>query len=96
MVINDLDFVSIAVPPSKADAPLIVHENAVLARPIALEFLKPIAGRDAKVIEGFRGVDSDEFAKHDSQELGRVSTDGSPLEEGLGVPVGEAFDHLGS
>jgi hypothetical protein len=39
MVIGDLDVVSVAILPNKADSPLIVYSDAVLTRSIALQEL---------------------------------------------------------
>jgi hypothetical protein len=93
VVINDLDFISVAVFPPKADAPLIVDANAMLARAIAFELLEAIAGRNPEVIEPFRRVDRDELTEHGPHELRRIATDVLALEEGFGVAVGEALDH---
>ena len=46
VVVDDLDVEGIGGAPDEADAPLIVDADAVLACAIALERLKPIAGRD--------------------------------------------------
>lgn len=93
MIVNDLNLVRVTVVPTKADAPLIVHANTVLAGPIALEFLEPIAGRDAEIIQNLRCVYGDEFAEHGPQELSGKSTYRLALEEGFGVSIGEALDH---
>jgi len=39
MVIDDLDLVGVAILPAEADAPLVVHADAVLTRSVALQFL---------------------------------------------------------
>jgi hypothetical protein len=56
MVVHDRDVVRIAVAPAKADSPLIVDSNAVLAGPIAAQLLQPIAGRDSKIVQDLAGV----------------------------------------
>jgi hypothetical protein len=56
VVVHDLDLVSVARVPSKADAPLVVHADAVLTLSVAPELLESVARRDAKVIEGFGRV----------------------------------------
>ena len=52
MVIDDLDQLSAAVSPDKAEAPLIVDADAVLPSAIALEGLQPVAWRRAQIEEG--------------------------------------------
>jgi hypothetical protein len=65
VIIDDLDAVRIAFGPSKADTPLVVDPNAVLSRSIAVEFLKTIPRRHAKVIEPHRGIHLGQLAQHD-------------------------------
>src|SRR5579863_4938620 len=45
VMVNDLDVLGSRRCPAKADAPLIVDANAVLALPVAFQCFKPIAGR---------------------------------------------------
>ena len=96
MVVNDLDLIGVGILPAKADAPLIVHPNTMLTGAISFELLEAIARRHPKVIERLRGVDGDELAEHAPQEVGGKATDALALEEGFGVPVGEALDHFAS
>ena len=51
MVVHDLDILGSGGGPDEAHAELVVDPDAVLARPISLERLEPIAGRDPQVIE---------------------------------------------
>jgi hypothetical protein len=51
VIVNDLDVVGISVPPTKADAPLIVDANAMLAVSVAVSPLQPVAGRHTEVVE---------------------------------------------
>ena len=81
--------------PAKADPPLVVDANTVLASAISFQLLETIAWWNPEVIERFCGVNGDKLAEHDAQELGGKATDDLALEEGFGVPVGEALDHLG-
>jgi len=43
MIVNDFHVVSISVLPMKADPPLIVDPNAVLAVPAAVKLLQPVS-----------------------------------------------------
>jgi hypothetical protein len=63
MVVHDLDIVRIAVAPAKADSPLIVDSNAVLAGPIAAKLLEPITGRDSKIVQDLAGVHQQQLPK---------------------------------
>lgn len=51
MVIRDLYFESMAILPTKADAPLFVDPDAVLTLPIPLERLETVARWYTKVAE---------------------------------------------
>jgi hypothetical protein len=62
VIVNDLDLVGIAILPPKADAPLLVHANTVLAGPIAPELLQSIPRRHAEVVERLGRVHRYEFA----------------------------------
>ena len=93
MIINDLDLEGVAIFPSKTDAPLVINANAVLAGAIALEFLQPVARRDAKVLELLRSVNQAELPQHEAEELGGKAADALTLEQPLRVAVGEAGDH---
>ena len=68
----------------------------MLTRPIAFELLEAVPGRNAKVIEGFRRIDGDEFAKHHPAQIGRIVSHRLPAKEALRIPVAEALNHLGS
>ena len=76
MIVHDRDIVRVAVLPTKADTPLIVDPNAVLASAIALAFFEAIAGRNAEIVELFRGVYGHELAQHGPLEVGRKPSDG--------------------
>ena len=93
MVVDDLDVMCVPVLPAKADAPLIVDANAVLARAVAFELFESVAGRDTQVLELLGGIDEAELTEHESKEAGREPSDVLPLKHALRVPVREALDH---
>ena len=51
MIVYDLNVVGIAISPSEANTPLVVDSNAILAGPIAPEFLQAIGWWHAKISE---------------------------------------------
>ena len=72
MIIDDFNFFRPGVRPTKADSPLVVDPNAVLARAIPFERLKVIAGRNVQIIQAFSDFKLSEFASRDfgkSREL---------------------------
>ena len=93
MIVDDLDVVRVGSEPAKADAPLIVDSDAVLASPVPGEFLKAIRGGGAEVEEAGRGIKHDEFAKGNSLKVRRHSANPLPFEKALGVGVAKAADH---
>ena len=49
VIVAELDIMRIAIFEAKADAPLIVNGNRMLARSIVLERVQPIPRRDAQI-----------------------------------------------
>ena len=94
VIIDDRNGVCISALPAKADAPLIIHANAVLPRAIALQLLQAIAGWHAKIVQAFRRVYDHELAQHRTLQLGGETSNPRSLEQSLGVSIGEALDHL--
>jgi hypothetical protein len=95
VVINDLDIVGVAFQPAKADAPLIIDPNTVLADSVSRELLKPVAGRHAQILQRADGIEHDQFALCDPVNVRRKSPGRLAPEELFGVPVPEASDHTG-
>jgi len=63
MVVDDLNLERVTLPPLKANAPLIVHADAVLAPAISLQRLQPVPRERRKRSELGRGVKHVELAK---------------------------------
>jgi len=93
VVVDDLDVEGIGGAPDKADAPLIVDADAVLASTIALERLESIAGRNAQVGEGVGRIEDDEFPKRDALKAGGQTTRAATLKERFRVGFAEGADH---
>ena len=93
MIVNDLNLVGIAILPPKADAPLLVHANTVLAGAIAPELLQSIPRRHAEVVELLGRIHRHKFAQHGALEIRRIASDWLPNEQPLGIAIGEGVDH---
>jgi len=52
VVVDNLDFVHVAVAPNEADTVLVIDADGVPSATVALESLEAIAGRPAKIVEG--------------------------------------------
>ena len=93
MVVDDLDVIRVPVLPAKADAPLIVDANTVLARAVAFELFESVAGRHTQVLQLLGGINEANLAEHEPEQVGREPPDALPLRQALGVPIREALDH---
>lgn len=63
IVVHDFHFKGVTPPPLKANAPLVVHTNAVSAGPIPLHWLQPVPGEHRRRLEVWRSVKQVELAK---------------------------------
>ncbi len=93
VLIYELDVISIAVGPPEADAPLIVDRDAMLAGTLALQFPQPVAGRHSQIFQRLGGINSHQLPQHGAPERRGIAPDALPLEETLGISVGETRDH---
>ena len=93
MVIRDLDVVSIACFPAKADAPLIVDPDAPLALAITAEFLESIPRRDAEIFERDGGIELPQLAQRNALQVSTEPPSRSAVEELLRLLASEASDH---
>jgi hypothetical protein len=57
VVIDDLNVVGVAPLPTKADAPLVIDPDTVLASSIALQQLQTVSRRDPQVLEGLGSME---------------------------------------
>lgn len=93
MVIYDFDFVDVFAFPTKAEAPLVIDANAVLAAALAFKRLQAVAGRKAHDVESVGGIELEEFSSGSALDVGRQVTRSRAAEEFFCLGVGEAFDH---
>jgi hypothetical protein len=56
VVVDELDILRTSLSPDEADAPLVVHPDAVLTAAVACQPLEPVARRDAQVLDIHRRV----------------------------------------
>ena len=93
VIIHDLDVKGVPIPPSKADAPLVVDADTVLTSAIGRQFLETIAGRDPEILERGRRIELDQFAERHAQQAWRQPAHRLPPEQALSVLAREAPDH---
>jgi len=63
VIVGDLHIVGVPFLPEKADPPLIVDPDRLLAGPVALEGVQPVAGRNAERIQSACGMEKRSFWK---------------------------------
>lgn len=93
VIADDLNLVGVAVLPAKADAPLLVHANTVLATPLTPELLQSIARRHAQIAELLGRIHRHQLAQLRALKIRRIPPDGLASEQSLGVAIGEGVDH---
>ena len=95
VVIHQFDVPGLAVHPGEANAPLIIHANAVLSGAITPQLLETIARRYAQIIQCLSGIDQQQLSQHRALELSPESTDSLSREQTLCVTIAETPDHAG-
>jgi len=93
MVVHYLHSIGAAVSPDKANAPLIVYPNTVLASPVLFQRLQVVAWRRLEIAEFFGLMYLPQFALRDPLDIGWQSAGKMPMEKPLGIIVEEASDH---
>jgi hypothetical protein len=93
MIVDDLDFCGPDGRPTKADAELVIHADAVLPGPIAFKQFQPIARRYAKVLQTAGDLQLSNFTPGDRLNV-RKSPDPIALCQSFGVGTLERYDHL--
>jgi hypothetical protein len=51
MIVDDLDFVCVAITPHEADAESLVDSDAVLSSPVTFELFESVARKNCQVLE---------------------------------------------
>ena len=93
MVIDDLHTVGVTSHPAKADAPLVIDPDAVLALAITLERLKPIGWRNPQIVQGGGVVEHAQFATRHGLDIGRQPPGWRSVPDLFRFLVGEVPDH---
>jgi hypothetical protein len=83
---------SVTVFPSKANTPLIVDPDTVLASALARELFQAIRGRYAEIVQGIRSVQDQQLPQRDSLNLPELSGV-SPPEDLFRFLAAKILDH---
>jgi hypothetical protein len=90
VVVHDLNVCRSGLGPSKANAPLIVDANAVLAVAVAFQLFQAIAWRGPQELESFRCIELRQLSGGDFRD--RAEPLGAPrFKESLGLLATEAL-----
>jgi hypothetical protein len=88
VIIGQFNVVGVPVFPSKADAVLIVHSNAMLPHAAALQGFQTIAWRRPEVSERARPMQQSQAAKRHARDA-RPSPRSFPVKQFLSVTIAE-------
>ena len=94
MVIHDLDLLGIRAGPAKANPPLVVDPDRVLAAPAAAQRLQPVARWQAEEGEFDGGIDELEFDDGSLPDVGGQAPGAAGGPKPFRLTIGEAFDHF--
>ncbi len=94
MIVDDFDVVRIAISPPKANSPLVVDPDAVLALSVAAEFLQSIARRNSQITKRSGRLEDEELPQRGSLQLYREASQPLATQHSFGVPISEGLDHL--
>jgi hypothetical protein len=61
VVIDNLDFMGVAIAPLEADAPLVVDTDAVLAGPVAAQAFESVSRWDPEIVKALSVVQHPQF-----------------------------------
>ena len=93
MVTYDLYRVGVFAFPPKAEAPLVVDANAVLAAAAAFQGFQAIAGREAHDVQSVGGIELEELSSGGALDIRRKVTRSGAGKESFGFRVRKASDH---
>ena len=94
VIIINFDIVSIAAFPDKADAPLIVDANAVLAGALSFQCFKTISGWQAELSKFIHGMKLDQLAQCHPLDRGRDASALPQVKKLFGIAVRERLNHM--
>src|ERR1019366_9286072 len=95
MVIHNLSLVRVIALPPKANAPLVIDSNAVLASPASFEGLKLVAGRHRHLPQFGGRVQGEELPSRATLNPRREPAGKFPPKESFGLCARKAQNHRG-
>ena len=92
MVINNFNLLDMAIDPNKANAPLVIHANAVLPSAVAAQSFQPIARWYTQKVKTCRGMYLLQFPNRHGCNVCKPCYP-SPVKQQFGIGVAEALNH---
>jgi hypothetical protein len=93
VVVDDCNVERITVSPTEANAPLIVHADAVLSGSVALQSLQAVPRWNPQILKPLDSIELHKLSKHGPLKLRGEPPGADASEETLGLTIGEASDH---
>ncbi len=93
MIVDNLNIMGVSIFPPEANAPLVIHANAILAGTLSLQFLEPVPGWHSQVVQRIGGVQGHELSQHDSEQIRGKTPHWLAVEQALSILIREALDH---
>jgi hypothetical protein len=93
VVIDDFNFVNLALAPHKADSPLVIDANAVLASTIPLQRLQAVAWINRENIQPCCGMEDLQLVQRPLLDRSRQFSGTRQLPHFLRLFAAEALDH---
>lgn len=86
----------VSIFPPEANAPLVIHANAILAGTSSLQFLEPVPGWHSQVVQRIGRVQGHELSQHYPEQIRGKTPHWLAVEQALSIPIREALDHIGT
>jgi hypothetical protein len=94
MIVDNLDIEGFAIPPDKANPPLIIDADAVLALPVPRQSFQPVATQPAQIVKTLRCVDHKQLRPSPVLYLRRQPANRISREDRSSARVAKARDHV--
>ena|SRR5438105_2301579 len=93
MMIHNFDLVGVCVMPAKANPPLVIYSDAVLAFTVAFQRLQPVSRWDQQLSKFRSRMEHKKLSTRDTLDVLRKSSRDLGRENSFGFRAGEAQDH---
>jgi hypothetical protein len=96
VIVNNFYFNAMVDAPDKADSPLVVDSNAMLARAITFQGFQPIRRGDSQVSKPLCSIEHTQLPTGDRLDLNRQAARYLAVPDAFCFLLAERLDHFGS